>query len=100
MSDYGSSSRPYSKNVSDEGAQNLLNPSAGSDQGRNSVEFPQKDSHDDALILGIGMEQRESNLRESQRQTHTKAISFVNGSKFGVVDVDEADEDIQEALEG
>ena len=49
---------------------------------------------DDALILGMGMEQNESNVTNSQRKTQSKAISFVDGSKFGVVDIDEADEDI------
>lgn len=44
------------------------------------------------MILGMGMEQNESG--HSQRKTQSKAISFVDGSKFGVVDIDEADEDI------
>ena len=37
------------------------------------------------------MEQNESG---NSKKTKSNAISFVDGSKFGVVDIDEADDDI------
>ena len=37
------------------------------------------------------MEQNES---KNSKKASSNAISFVDGSKFGVVDIDEADEDI------
>ena len=78
-----------------------LMPDKGNRQ--ETCEFPTAAGIDDDALLGA--QKRNKELTESQRshgsRTSSKAAaSFVAKTKFGVADVDEADDDIQEMVEG
>ena len=58
---------------------------------------------DDAALLGAHKRAKgatDSVASLGSRQSSKGAASFVNKTKFGVADIDEADDDIQEMVEG